>query len=1313
MSTKLRKQLLLVIILFLMSYSLNLGNFGLRAYATTWNTTYTGFGSTSDNSVVYGEGQWLLFSGYGEYGKSLNGTEWKRANMSFECSPSPVSPTAFYWEENTMPKWVVACFKGDIYTLKEGIDPIVDSNQWISRTSGNNFTLNSFASSKDKIVAVGDAGTILTSADAENWDNYSPGNVAIFNSVTYGEGKFIAVGRGNDNSSVIYSSVDGERWTKVNTASPTNQLFGITYGAGKFVSVGMNGYIYVSEDGVDWEVRTPPAGATAISLRAAAYGYGKFYVGGSSETILSSSDGLIWETEISGGSKTFTTISFGDKRIIATGYSGLVKTRTISLSSNNNLSSLTINPGNLTFSPEQENYTVTVEHNVNSIDITSILADSNSTLTVNGIAANSGVVMPLTLDVDSPTVIPVTVMAQDGVTTRTYTVTVNKSAPPDENSTIAPVTSSFDQKLSVQTDVTTTLTLKGNTLTSITNGGQVLQAGTDYTVSDNGLVTIKKEYLSTKPIGITTLTFKFSAGNVQSLAISVNDTSSTNADLLDLIISAGSLTPSFSSGGIEYSASVANSTSNIGVTPIVSDSHAKVKVNNLLIDSGSPVAIPLTIGGNTISIEVTAEDGSTVKSYILKVNRDKGNSAKPSVTGAITEEDTMNGNGLVIHPVIDPDRSDANYFKITNIVGGTLYKNDGSFPIHNGDYIPLIDGDIGLKFMPDINAFGTTGFGFDVQAAPGTEGEKLSDPEHASIVVTEVNDVPVAVDDQLADVMEGTGYVSIPVSVLTANDSTGPSNEAGQTLTIDDVSEITGGTVRVENGSVIFTPVQGFVGSAKFEYTIVDNGTTNGSPDPQSDTGTVSFNIVELPKSANADLSNIILSSGSLDSAFSADDLEYSVGVNHAVETLTLSPSTADAKATIVVNGIPVQSGEASTPIHLSVGDNEITMVITAENGITTKTYKVKVNRGKGDQLAPIGLTGVAPTVTGNNGKINGTTNGMEYRLKETENWIHATDTVTTGLEAGIYEVRFAAKTDYNPSPVVEVIVFPYIAPVSPPSTGDGPSESVRQGDVGVGNDTTAKVDIVRSTHNNKKVDSVELNEEQVEDSVQKAVQQNKDSIVIRIPDLPNDLADEITVKIQKQALNLLTQSQIAVSLQTDDVTIDLPETSVSQLNETEDELYFKVVPIRQEEEKSQIIKDTVNAELVKQQAGDKEVQVFGKPMIIETNYRDQKTMVTFSLKDIELPKDSVERDEFLKSLAIYIQHSDGEKAIQRAVIQNDSTGKPAGVSIEITKFSTFTIIGLPNTAPTEEKDQDPIIHKEPVPNYSEKTCRTIEAATG
>ncbi|UPG65521.1 hypothetical protein [Metabacillus endolithicus] len=218
MSTKLRKQLLLVIILFLMSYSLNLGNFGLRAYATTWNTTYTGFGSTSDNSVVYGEGQWLLFSGYGEYGKSLNGTEWKRANMSFECSPSPVSPTAFYWEENTMPKWVVACFKGDIYTLKEGIDPIVDSNQWISRTSGNNFTLNSFASSKDKIVAVGDAGTILTSADAENWDNYSPGNVAIFNSVTYGEGKFIAVGRGNDNSSVIYSSVDGERWTKVNTA---------------------------------------------------------------------------------------------------------------------------------------------------------------------------------------------------------------------------------------------------------------------------------------------------------------------------------------------------------------------------------------------------------------------------------------------------------------------------------------------------------------------------------------------------------------------------------------------------------------------------------------------------------------------------------------------------------------------------------------------------------------------------------------------------------------------------------------------------------------------------------------------------------------------------------------------------------------------------------------------------------------------------------------------------------------------------------------------------------------------------------------
>jgi hypothetical protein len=86
--------------------------------------------------------------------------------------------------------------------------------------------------------------------------------------------------------------------------------------------------------------------------------------------------------------------------------------------------------------------------------------------------------------------------------------------------------------------------------------------------------------------------------------------------------------------------------------------------------------------------------------------------------------------------------------------------------------------------------------------------------------------------------------------------------------------------------------------------------------------------------------------------------------------------------------------------------------------------------------------------------------------------------------------------------------------------------------------------------------------------------------------------------------------------------------------------------------------------------------------MTIETNYQNQTTKVTFSLKDISIPTDAAARKEFLDNLAVYIQHSDGEKVLDRGTIKYDSKGNPVGIEIVLTKFSTFTIIGIKNVAP-------------------------------
>ncbi|HEX3558934.1 MAG TPA: Ig-like domain-containing protein, partial [Pyrinomonadaceae bacterium] len=114
------------------------------------------------------------------------------------------------------------------------------------------------------------------------------------------------------------------------------------------------------------------------------------------------------------------------------------------------------------------------------------------------------------------------------------------------------------------------------------------------------------------------------------------------------------------------------------------------------------------------------------------------------------------------------------------------------------------------------------------------------------LTVTEVNDPPTAVNDTVPDILEDSGTYSIPISTLLANDLKGPANESGQTLSIIGVSNPTGGSVAINGSNVDFSPTLNFNGTAGFDYTITDNGTTNGNPDPKTSTAHVTFNITAV-----------------------------------------------------------------------------------------------------------------------------------------------------------------------------------------------------------------------------------------------------------------------------------------------------------------------------------------------------------------------------------------------------------------------------------------------------------------------------------
>ncbi|WP_225986842.1 cadherin-like beta sandwich domain-containing protein [Rufibacter sp. LB8] len=136
-------------------------------------------------------------------------------------------------------------------------------------------------------------------------------------------------------------------------------------------------------------------------------------------------------------------------------------------------------------------------------------------------------------------------------------------------------------------------------------------------------------------------------------------------------------------------------------------------------------------------------------------------------------------------------------------------------------------------------------------------------------------------------------------------------------------------------------------------YAINSYGTSYGS--------VISFT---TPASDNANLSGLVTSEGTLTPAFDAATTSYTLAVANGTSSLTLTPTVADANATVMVNGTAVTSGSVSSAIALNVGANTITTVVTAQNGTTAKTYTITATRAASTNANLSGLVLSAGTLS-------------------------------------------------------------------------------------------------------------------------------------------------------------------------------------------------------------------------------------------------------------------------------------------------------------------------------------------------------------
>ena len=169
-----------------------------------------------------------------------------------------------------------------------------------------------------QFVAVGAAGTVITSTDANTWTLKNSvalnGTPVDLNGIAY-VSRYVAVGKGG----TIMTSSDLITWTQA-TSGTTQDLLGVAALNSTYVAFGANGTLLQSTDGLTW---TAVARNTTAALRSAYYGNAIYIAVGDNGTVLTSADGTTWTAQASGTTATLNAVSYGT-RFVAVGNNGTI-----------------------------------------------------------------------------------------------------------------------------------------------------------------------------------------------------------------------------------------------------------------------------------------------------------------------------------------------------------------------------------------------------------------------------------------------------------------------------------------------------------------------------------------------------------------------------------------------------------------------------------------------------------------------------------------------------------------------------------------------------------------------------------------------------------------------------------------------------------------------------------------------------------------------------------------------------------------------------------------------------------------------------
>ena len=303
---------------------------------------------------------------------------------------------------------------------------------------------------------------------------------------------------------------------------------------------------------------------------------------------------------------------------------GFAKLPTLStpvpLSTDATLSALTSSDVDFgTFSSGTESYTASVTYSVSQTTVTPAVNDSGASYVIklDGVNDSDGTIS-LVL---GSNVITIEVKAEDGDTTKTYRVTVTRAAASTDARLSGLTLSDVDfGTFSSGTESYTASVADTVPLTTVTPTLNDSEA--NFVIKLDGV--IDSDGAIPLGLGQNVITIEVTAEDdttTKTYTVTVTRAlpPSTDATLKALTLSDVNI-GAFSSGTTSYTASVANGVTHTTVTPTLNDSEAiyVVKLGGMTDADGT---VSLIVGSNVITVEVTAEDGSTKRTYSVTITR--------------------------------------------------------------------------------------------------------------------------------------------------------------------------------------------------------------------------------------------------------------------------------------------------------------------------------------------------------------------------------------------------------------------------------------------------------------------------------------------------------------------------------------------------------------------------------------------------------------------------------------------------------------------------------------------------------------------